>query len=57
MGEKRVKKALDFTCKYCEKRYNLQELKEEGYVEETKCGLVIMCPNIKCEAEQLIEIK
>lgn len=57
MREKRVKKALDFTCKYCGKRYNLQELKEEGYVEETKCGLVIMCPNIKCEAEQLIEIK
>lgn len=54
MGEKRSKKVLDFTCKYCGKRYNLEELRESGYVEDTKCGTVVMCANSKCEAEQLV---
>ena len=54
MGEKRVKKILDFTCEYCGKRYNLDELREEGYVEVTICGEVVECPNGKCEAQQLI---
>lgn len=54
MGEKRIKKVLDFTCIYCGKKYNLAELKEQGYVEHTKCGIVVLCPNSKCETEQLI---
>ncbi|MBS5307767.1 hypothetical protein [Clostridium sp.] len=54
MGEKRIKKVLDFTCKYCGKKYNLDELKVQGYVDETKCGTVVLCPNTKCETEQLV---
>ena len=49
------KKKLDFTCKYCGKRYNLEELKQEEYTIETKCGLVVECKNPKCCQEQLIE--
>lgn len=48
------KKVLDFTCIYCGKKYNLEELKDEGYVVETKAGLCVECPNSKCEAQQLI---
>lgn len=49
------KKILDFTCKYCGKRYNLDELMEEGYTDETKAGLVVTCRNPKCETSQLID--
>lgn len=45
------KKILDVTCPYCGKRYNKEELIEEGYVTETRVGLVIECPNSKCEAQ------
>lgn len=49
------KKKLDFTCKYCGKKYNLDELKTEGYTTETKAGLVVECANPKCEMQQLID--
>jgi len=49
------KKKLDFICRYCGKKFNLDELKEEGYTTETKCGLVVCCANSKCEQQQLIE--
>lgn len=52
MGER---KKLDFTCQYCGKRFNLQELRDSGYVVETKVGLCVTCRNVKCEAEQLIQ--
>ena len=55
MGEKKQKKILDFTCEYCGKRYNLEELKEDGYVDETSVGLVVTCKNVKCETQQLIK--
>lgn len=48
-------KKLDFTCKYCGKRYNLEKLKEDGYVTELKVGLSVECPNPKCMTEQLID--
>ena len=48
------KKKLDFCCCYCGKRYNIETLIEEGYTTETKCGLVVECPNIKCSQQQLI---
>ena len=53
--EMKDKKKLDFCCKYCGKKFNLKELKEEGYTTETKCGLVVCCANPKCEQQQLIE--
>ena len=42
MSNKKEKKILDFTCEYCGKRYNLEELKEDGY-------------DVKCETQQLIK--
>ena len=55
MSNKKEKKILDFTCEYCGKRYNLEELKEGGYVDETPVGLVVTCRNVKCETQQLIK--
>lgn len=49
------KKKLDFCCKYCGKRYSLSELLLDGFAVETKCGIVVECPNPKCEQQQLIE--
>ena len=46
---------LDFTCMYCGKRYSMEELEDNGYVTETKCGIVVECPNPKCMQEQLKE--
>lgn len=54
MGEKKKKLIYDFTCCYCGKKSNIELLTEQGYTVETKLGLVVSCPNTKCEAEQLI---
>lgn len=53
MGAKKVK--YDVTCPYCGKRYNLDELKEEGYVDETKVGTAVTCKNPKCESQFMLE--
>ena len=53
MGTKKIK--YDTTCPYCCKRYNLEELKEEGYTDETKVGTVVTCKNTKCESQFIIE--
>lgn len=50
-----IKKVLNFCCDYCGKRYNLEELKEEGYVDITSVGTVVTCKNVKCEMQQLVK--
>lgn len=52
MGKKRI---LDVTCPYCGKRYNKLELESEGYVDELSVGIVITCPNMKCESQFILK--
>lgn len=54
MGKK-DKKTLDITCPYCSKRYNREELLEEGYIDVLPMGESVWCPNSKCDSQFLIE--
>lgn len=55
MGEKRDKNLELWTCLYCDKKYSYEKLADEGHIQHTKLGNVVMCPNLKCKAEQLME--
>lgn len=54
MGEKIVKNEL-WTCKHCGKKYLKKMLEENKYIEHTKIGDVVECPNEKCGIEQFLE--
>lgn len=44
-----------FICKYCGKKYDIQDLEERGYIYDTKLGKAVECPNTKCQQQQFLE--
>ena len=49
------KKILDLTCPYCGKRYNKEEQRELGNIDDSVVGKVLWCPNPKCEQQSIIK--
>lgn len=53
MGEKRKMKAWDYACKGCGKKFLMENLDKDGYVDHIKLGKVVFCPH--CEHQELLE--
>lgn len=49
------KKILDLICPYCGKRYNKEEQKSLGNIDDSTVGEVLWCPNPKCEQQSIIK--
>lgn len=44
MGERKKIKMWDFSCKGCSKKYLMEQLERDGYVDTIKLGKVVCCP-------------
>lgn len=51
MGEKKIK-AWDFCCKACGRKFLMENLENDGYVDTIKLGKVVYCPC--CDKEEYI---